>query len=162
MLHGIALACVVVCGWALLTKVFPGALAEDEIYARLRAPFDYWNSVGLTAALGILAAAVARRAAHGPRRGRTRSPGPGIALLEVALMLVVLARRAAGARASGSSFWFAVVPLRLRGAVVLLGATAGAAPVDRLGVRHDRAQHGPAADPGARRHRATSSARCCC
>ena len=30
VLHGIALALRVVCGWALLTKVFPGALAEDE------------------------------------------------------------------------------------------------------------------------------------
>ena len=68
VLHGIAIACVVVCGWALLTKVFPGALAEDEIYARLRAPFDYWNSVGLMAATRHPAAALARRAALGPRR----------------------------------------------------------------------------------------------
>ena len=73
VLRGIALACVVVCGWALLTKVFPGALAEEEIYARLRAPFDYWNSVGLTAASGILAAAVARApGARARRRQRAR------------------------------------------------------------------------------------------
>ena len=70
MLHGIALACVVVCGWALLTKVFPGALAEDETYARLRAPFGYWNAVGLMAALGIppLLWLGARRS--GPRGGQ--------------------------------------------------------------------------------------------
>ena len=86
VLHGIALACVVVSGWALLTKVFPGALAEDEIYARLRAPFDYWNSVGLTAALGILALLWlgARRTGRGVVNALA---WPGIALLEVALML---------------------------------------------------------------------------
>lgn len=33
----------------MLTKIFPGALNPDEVYARLREPFGYWNSVGLTA-----------------------------------------------------------------------------------------------------------------
>ena len=97
VLHGIALACVVVSGWALLTKVFPGALAEDEIYARLRAPFDYWNSVGLTAALGILAAALAGRAAHGPRRGQRARLARHRAARGRA-DAVLLARRAARAR----------------------------------------------------------------
>ncbi len=100
VLYGIALACVVVSGWALLTKVFPEALAEDEIYARLRAPFDYWNSVGLTAALGIVALLWlgARRTGRGVVSALA---WPGIALLEVALMqsysrgaLLALARRA--------------------------------------------------------------------
>ena len=127
VLHGIALACVVVCGWALLTKVFPGALAEEEIYARLRAPFDYWNAVGLMAALGIMPLLWL-----GARRSGRAAVGalawPGIALLEVALMLAY-SRGALLALAAGLVFWFAVVPLRLRSAVVLLGATAGAAPV---------------------------------
>ena len=51
LLGGIVLASVVVCGYALLTKVFPGALNADEIYARLREPYGYWNAIGLTAAL---------------------------------------------------------------------------------------------------------------
>ena len=125
VLHGIALACVVVCGWALLTKVFPGALAEDETYARLRAPFDYWNSVGLMAALGILPLLWlgARRSG---RAAVNALAWPGIALLEVALMLSY-SRGALLALVVGLAFWFAVVPLRLRGAIVLLGATAGAA-----------------------------------
>jgi O-Antigen ligase/Tetratricopeptide repeat len=127
MLHGISIACVVVCGWALLTKVFPGALAEEEIYARLRAPFDYWNAVGLMAALGIvpLLWLGARRTGRGAVNALA---WPGIALLEVALMLAY-SRGALLALAAGLVFWFAVVPLRLRSAVVLLGATAGAAPV---------------------------------
>jgi hypothetical protein len=127
VLHGIALASVVVCGWALLTKVFPGALAEEEIYARLRAPFDYWNAVGLMAALGIMPLLWlgARRAGRG---AVSALAWPGIALLEVALMLAY-SRGALLALAAGLVFWFSVVPLRLRSAVVLLGATAGAAPV---------------------------------
>ena len=60
----------------------------------------------------------------------------------------------------GLVFWFAVVPLRLRSAVVLLGATAGAAPVDRLGVRHDRADDRPAAARRCAPTPGTSSARC--
>jgi hypothetical protein len=46
LLGGVVLASVVVCGYALLTKVFPGSLNPDEIYARLREPFGYWNAVG--------------------------------------------------------------------------------------------------------------------
>jgi hypothetical protein len=127
VLYGIAIASVVVCGWALLTKVFPGLLAEEEIYARLRAPFDYWNAVGLMAALGILPLLWlgARRTGRGAVNALA---WPGIALLEVALMLAY-SRGALLALAVGLVFWFAVVPLRLRSAVVLLGATAGAAPI---------------------------------
>ena len=127
VIQGIALACVLVCGWALLTKVFPGTLAEDETYARLRAPFDYWNAVGLTAAIGVIALLWL-----GARRSGSPAVNalawPGIALLEVALMLSY-SRGALLALVVGLVFWFAAVPLRLRGAVVLLGASLGAAAV---------------------------------
>jgi O-Antigen ligase/Tetratricopeptide repeat len=127
VLYGIAIAAVVVCGWALLTKVFPGLLSEEEIYARLREPFGYWNAVGLMAALGIvpLLWLGARRTGRG---AVSALAWPGIALLEVALMLSY-SRGSILALAIGLVFWFAVVPLRLRSAVVLLGATAGAAPL---------------------------------
>ena len=127
LLHGIAAACVVVSTWALLTKVFPEALAEDETYARLRAPFDYWNSVGLTAAIGVMALLWlgARRSG---RPAVNALAWPGIALCEVALMLS-FSRGALLALIVGLIFWFAVVPLRLRGAIVLLGASAGAGAV---------------------------------
>ena len=127
VLYGIVIACVVVSAWALLTKVFPGLLSEDELYARLRAPFDYWNAVGVMAAMGILPLLWlgARRTGRGVVSALA---WPGIALLEVALMLAY-SRGALLALAAGLVFWFAVVPLRLRSAVVLLGATAGAAPI---------------------------------
>ena len=53
VIGGVAIGIVVLCAWSILTKVFPAALAPDEPFARLRPPSDYWNSVGLTAAMGV-------------------------------------------------------------------------------------------------------------
>ena len=39
VLGGLALAAVVVCGYALLTKVFPGQLDAHDTYARLEEPY---------------------------------------------------------------------------------------------------------------------------
>jgi tetratricopeptide (TPR) repeat protein len=127
LLHGVALASVVVSGWALLTKVFPGALAADEVYARLREPFDYWNAVGLMAALGVppLMWLAARRSGHAALNALA---WPGIALLIVCMMLAY-SRGALLALVFGVAFWLIVVPLRLRGAIALLGALIAAAPV---------------------------------
>ena len=50
---GVLLALAAVSLYGLATKVAPGWLASDEIYARLREPYGYWNAVGLTAAMGI-------------------------------------------------------------------------------------------------------------
>ena len=122
LLHGIALACVVVCAWALLTKVFPGALAETERYARLRAPFGYWNAVGLMAALGVppLLWLGARRSGHAAANALA---WPGIALLVVCLML--------------SYSRGALLALARRAAVLVRGRAAAAA---RRGRAHGRAR----------------------
>ena len=66
LLGGLLIASFAISLYALLTKVFPAALAENETYGRLREPFGYWNAVGLTAALGLPAAAWlgARREGH--------------------------------------------------------------------------------------------------
>ena len=124
VLHGIALAALIVCGWALLTKIFPGAFAENEVFARLRAPFDYWNSVGLTAACGIppLLWLAARRSGHAAVNALAY---PALALLIVCLLLAY-SRGALLALVVGLALWFAVVPLRLRGALALLVSGAGA------------------------------------
>jgi O-Antigen ligase/Tetratricopeptide repeat len=124
LLNGVALAAVIVCGYALLTKVFPGALAADEIFARLRAPFGYWNAVGLMAASGVppLVWLAARRSGHAAVNALAY---PGLGLLLVCLLLAY-SRGALLALAVGLGFWFAVVPLRLRGAVALIVSSAGA------------------------------------
>jgi tetratricopeptide (TPR) repeat protein len=127
VLQGIALGCLIVCGYALLTKVFPQSLAEDEIFARLRAPFGYWNAVGLMAALGIppLLWLGARRSGHAPANALAY---PAIGLLLVCLMLSY-SRGALLALLIGLAAWFALVPLRLRAATVLGVSAAGAALV---------------------------------
>jgi tetratricopeptide (TPR) repeat protein len=117
LLGGVVLASVIVCGYALLTKVFPGALHADGTYARLREPFGYWNAVGLMAAAAGPACLWlgARRSGHAAISALAY---PALGLLVVALLLAY-SRGALLALACGCALWFAIVPLRLRGVVVL-------------------------------------------
>jgi tetratricopeptide (TPR) repeat protein len=117
LLGGVVLASVIVCGYALLTKVFPGALNPDEVYARLREPFGYWNAVGLMAAAAGPACLWlgARRSGHAALSALAY---PALGLLVVALLLAY-SRGALLALACGCALWFAIVPLRLRGVAVL-------------------------------------------
>jgi hypothetical protein len=123
LLGGVVLAAVIVSGYAVLTKVFPGALNPDEIYARLREPFGYWNSVGILSAMAVPACLwlAARRSGYAPLNALAY---PALALLVVACLLAY-SRGAVLAMAIGCAFWFAAVPLRLRATAVM--ATAGLA-----------------------------------
>ena len=127
VLAGLAAGSFAICSWALLTKIFPGAFAADETFARLRAPFDYWNAVGLTAAFGILPLLW---------MGTRRQGNPLVAALAapaIALMLVCLllsySRGSLLALGLGVAFWFAAVPLRMAGLSVVGLAVIGAGPV---------------------------------
>lgn len=135
VLGGIALACVAVCGWALLTKVFPEAFAENEVFARLRAPFGYWNAVGLMAALGVppLLWLAARRSGHAAFGALAY---PGLGLLFVCLMLAY-SRGALLALLAGIALWMILVPLRLRAAVALLASATGAGLVTAWSFRQE-------------------------
>jgi hypothetical protein len=123
LLGGVVLAGVAICGYALLTKVFPGALNPDEVYARLREPFGYWNAVGLMAALAAPACLWlgARRSGHAAISALAY---PALGLL-VATILLAYSRGALLALACGCAVWFAVVPLRLRGVAVLATSALG-------------------------------------
>jgi O-antigen ligase len=125
VLAAITLAAVALSGYALLTKILPGALNPDEIYARLREPFGYWNSVGLMAALGVPGCLWlgARRTGH---QGLNALAYPALGLL-VLTILMAYSRGALLAAGVGAAFWFATVPLRLRGAAVLLVGGFGGA-----------------------------------
>jgi hypothetical protein len=127
LLGALCAATVAICVWAILTKVFPGALASDEVYARLREPFGYWNAVGLTAALGVPPALWlgARRSGHAAINALAY-PIMGILLLTV---LLAYSRGSLLAVAVGCAFWFLAVPLRLRGVVVLAVGAVGAVAV---------------------------------
>jgi O-antigen ligase len=127
VLGGVALGSVVVCGYALLTKVFPGALAPSISYARLEEPYGYWNAIGLSAAMGVICCMWlgARRAGHA-LLSALAYPAMGVLLLT---LLLAYSRGALAALAIGLILWFAMVPLRLRSAAVLIVGMLGAGAV---------------------------------
>ena len=126
MIGGIATAATVVCGYALLAKVFPATFDPLDTLGRLSLPLGYWNAIGLIAALGIPACLWAgSRRDHAPWL-RALSV-PAIAILIAALVLSY-SRGALAAAVIGSGVWFVFAPVRLRAALVLiLGGIGGAA-----------------------------------
>jgi len=127
ILGGLTLAAAVVCGYALATKVFPGRLAPAVTYARLEEPYGYWNAIGLTAAMGAIGCMWlgARRAGHALLSALAY---PAMGVMGVTLMLAY-SRGALVALAAGVALWLCIVPLRLRGAAVLIVGGLGAAAV---------------------------------
>jgi hypothetical protein len=129
VIGGLALYSLVVCGWALLTKVFPASLDASDNLGRVRAPFDYYNAVGLAAALGLPAwlwVGAAWRRGEGAR-SRLAAVGAPLALAVLLSALILSYGRGALAAAFiGLAAWFALVPIRLRGALILgLGGLGG-------------------------------------
>ena len=108
LIGGVTLAAVVVCGYALLTKVFPDQLDASDIYARLRAPYSYWNAIGLTAAIGAIGCTWlgARRTGHGVLSALAY---PAMGLMLVTLLLAY-SRGALVALLLGLALWFCIVP----------------------------------------------------
>jgi Tfp pilus assembly protein PilF len=126
ILGGLTLAAVVVCGYALTTKVFPG-LAPSDTYARLNEPYGYWNAIGLTAAMGVICCMWlgARRTGHALLRALAY-PAMGLLLLTLVL---AYSRGALAALLLGLLLWFCAMPLRLRGATLLIAGALAAAIV---------------------------------
>lgn len=125
VLAGVVVATLVICGYALLTKVFPAQLAAGESVARLRAPFGYWNATGLCAAIGIVGCLWlgTRRAGHALLSALAY---PAMGLLIVALMLAY-SRGSLAVALIGVAAWLCLVPLRLRGVLMLIVCGAFAA-----------------------------------
>ncbi len=124
LLGGVLLAAVVVCMYALFTKVLPADFAANDPYARLRAPYEYWNAIGLTAAMGVVACLWlgARRAGHALLSALSY-PAMGLLLVTV---LLAYSRGSLVAVAVAVGLWLCITPLRLRGAAVLLSGGLGA------------------------------------
>lgn len=127
ILGGLTLAAVIVCGYALLTKVFPASLDPSDTFARLNEPYGYWNAVGLSAAMGAICCLWlgARRSGHALLRALAY-PAMGLLLLTLVL---AYSRGALVALAVGLVLWFCVVPLRLRSAALLIVGALGAGAV---------------------------------
>ncbi len=123
VLGGLTLAAVIVCAYALCTKVFP-SLAPSDTFARLSEPYGYWNAVGLTAAMGVICCMWlgARRDGHALLRALAY-PAMGLLLLTLVL---AYSRGALAALAIGLLLWFCITPLRLRGAALLIAGLLGA------------------------------------
>ncbi len=121
---GLAVLATVLSGYALLVKVFPAAFDANDQFGRLQAPFQYWNATGLIGALGLAPCLWA-----GARRERTRAMRalavPAVSVL-VTVVVLSYSRGALLAAVFGLACWFATVPLRLRGALVLILGSIGA------------------------------------
>ncbi len=140
VLGGVLLSGVVLCAYALLTKVLPAQLDAADESARLQAPYGYWNATGLTAALTVVGSLwLGSRRAGRPALNALAYPAGGLAL---STLLLAYPRGALLALAGGLALWFAVVPLRLRGAAVGLSGAVGAAVV----VAWSFSQHALSAD----------------
>ncbi|HWH44501.1 MAG TPA: O-antigen ligase family protein [Thermoleophilaceae bacterium] len=126
-LKGILIAAGVVTAYALLSRILPGELAPDEIYARIGKPFNYWNAVGVTAALGVPPALwlASRRSGHPPVNALAF---PLLGIFFVALFLSY-SRGALAAAVLGAVLWLAFVPLRLRSLTALAAAAVASTPV---------------------------------
>jgi O-Antigen ligase len=126
VLGGILIGAMLPVAYALASRIWPGALAEDELSNRLGAPFQYWNAVGTVAALAIPAALWLGSRRTGSMLARALAyPAVGLSVL------AILLTQSRGALAAGivvALLWLAIVPLRLRSLpVLLLPALAGSA-----------------------------------
>ena len=125
-LYGVLIALAIVCLYGLATKVAPGWLAEDEVYARLREPYGYWNAVGVTAAMGIPICLWLGTREGSPQAKALAYPILGILIVT---MLLSFSRGSIIAATVGVALWLALVPRRLATLAVLLPSVVGAALV---------------------------------
>jgi MFS family permease len=135
VLFGLLIAATVPVAYALASRVWPGALAENEVSNRLGQPFDYWNAVGCVAAMAVPIALWLGSRRTGPSIARVVAyPAMGISILAI---LLTQSRGAAAAAAVGAIAWFALVPLRLRSLPVLVLPVVGAAGVGAWALSQD-------------------------
>jgi O-Antigen ligase len=127
LLVALLIGAVVPVAFALASRIWPGALAENEVSNRLGQPFDYWNALGCVAAMAVPIAVWLGSRKTGSSTARMLAyPAMGACVLAI---LLTQSRGAAAAAVVGVIIWFALVPLRLRSLPVLLAPTAAAAGV---------------------------------
>jgi hypothetical protein len=118
LLEGLLIAAVVPIGYALASRIWPGALAENEVSNRLGQPFDYWNAVGCVAAMAVpITLWLGSRRSGSPTLRMIAYPVMGASILAI---ILTQSRGAALAAAVGALGWFVLVPLRLRSLPVLV------------------------------------------
>jgi O-Antigen ligase len=136
---GVTIVAAIVCGYALLTKVFPATLNAGDPLGRLRAPFDYWNATGLMAGLGLPGCLWAAARPEAGRALRT-AVVPAITVLFTVLILSY-SRGALIAAVVGLACWFVFVPFRLRATLVLALGVSGGAIATAWALKHHAITH---------------------
>ena len=135
VLVGLLIGALVPVLYALASRVWPAALAENEVSNRLGAPFDYWNAVGCVAAMAVPIALWLGSRRSGPAIARVLAyPAMGVCVLAI---LLTQSRGAAAAAAVGAIAWFGLVPLRLRSLPVLVLPAAAASAVGAWALSKD-------------------------
>lgn len=118
VLQGLLIAGIAIVAYALASRVWPAALAENEVSNRLGAPFDYWNAVGTVAAMAVpIALWLGSRRTGSALLRALAYPAMGACVVAI---LLTQSRAAAAAAAIGAVAWFAIVPLRIRSLPVLV------------------------------------------
>jgi hypothetical protein len=119
LLTGVWAAIAIVCGYALLTRLFPERLGVYDPIAgyRLAEPLGYWNALGIFAALGSLLALGFAAHAH---NYTLRALAAASLLLTLPALYFTFSRGAWIALAAGLIAAFAVETRRLRLATALL------------------------------------------
>ena len=120
----ILITTVVLCGYALATKVFPSA---GNTYGRLQNPLGYWNATGLAAALGLGPClwAWSSRDLSATVRGLLV---PAVAIL-ITVVVLSYSRSALLAALVAVACWLAIVPRRLQSVLLLACGGVGAAVI---------------------------------
>jgi MFS family permease len=135
LLLGLLIGAIVPVLYALASRVWPGALAENEVSNRLGQPFDYWNAVGCVAAIAVpLSLWLGSRKTGSPLLRVLAYPSMGVSIVAI---LLTQSRGAAAAAAVGALAWFVLVPLRLRSLPVLLVPGVAAAAVSAWALSKD-------------------------
>ena len=86
LLVGLLIGAIVPVTYALASRVWPAALAENEVSNRLGAPFDYWNAVGCVAAMAVPITLWLGSRRTGPAIARVLAyPAMGVCVLAILL-----------------------------------------------------------------------------
>lgn len=133
LLYGVV---VVVCGYALLTRLAPERFGRYDPVAvyRLAAPIGYWNALGILSVVGtLLAAGFTARA----RRSAVRALAAASLVVPVLTLYFTFSRGAWLALAGGLVVFVAVDPRRLQLVSTMLPAAVAPATAIWLASRSD-------------------------
>lgn len=118
LLFALIIATVLIDCYALLTKIAPAWLAVDEDQARLRAPYSYWNALGVIAAFSAILSLWLGTAKQYSRW--LTAAGYPLLGISIVTMLLAYSRGALLAAAIAMAVWFILAgPRRLRGLSLL-------------------------------------------